>query len=98
MDDFNELKLLRRKIRDVTEKIILFSGERIELARRTGVIKRKLGISLEDPEVENQLKKDVVRLCEDRNINVELGLKLLKLLVEEAKRTQEKEHNHLKTL
>jgi len=89
--DLNELKILRKKIREVTEKIIALSGERVELARRVGVIKRRLGMSIEDQKVESQLKRDMIRLCEERGLNVEFGLNLLHLLFEESKRVQKEE-------
>ena len=89
MDDLAELKLLRSKILEITETIITLANERQELARRVGVVKRRLGMSVEDHEVEDQLKKDIVRLCEEKGIDVELGLRLLLFLVEEAKKAQE---------
>jgi len=50
---------------------------------------------VEDHEVEDQLKKDIVRLCEEKGIDVELGLRLLLFLVEEAKKAQEEEKLNL---
>ena len=88
MNDSQDLDKLRNEIRDVTVEIMRLAGKRLLLAKKVGEVKNQKGLPVEDLEVEKELKKTVLKKCEEYGIESRFGLKLLNLLVNEAKRVQ----------
>jgi chorismate mutase len=79
---------MRKEIRRVTLDIIGLCGKRVQLARQIGEIKAKKGMSIEDPEVEEELKSEVLKLCQARGLDKAFCVQLLKLLLDESKQVQ----------
>jgi len=84
----DDLKTLRDKVTEITLEIIRLSGERLSLARRIGEIKVKNKMPIDDPLVENELRDKVIDFSRKHGINIDFSLRLLNLLMEEAKRVQ----------
>jgi len=88
MDSIDELKNLRDEVRKVTVEIIRLCGERFALARKIGETKIQKGLPIEDMQVEENLKQEILGTCHSLGIEREFGLRLLDLLFEESKRVQ----------
>ena len=85
---YKELEDLRNEIKDLTEKIVELAGKRIVIAKRIGVLKKSKSLTLRDPKIENELKKTVIETCRKNSINIDFGLRLLKLLINESIREE----------
>jgi len=88
MKDSQDLDELRNEIKDVTVEIMRLAGKRLLLARKVGEVKRQKGLPVEDLEVEKELKQNVLKKCQEYGVESRFGLKLLNLLIDEAKRVQ----------
>lgn len=84
----SSLDELREEIKKVTLEILRLAGERLSLAKRIGEIKRQKGLPIEDLEAEKELKYTVLKRCRACGVDDRFGLKLLNLLIDEAKRVQ----------
>ena len=83
-----ELEWVRGRIAEITCEIVRLCGERVRLVRRVGELKVRLGLGVEDREVEDRLRRLVLRECRSSGLSEEFGLKLLDLLLDESKRVQ----------
>ena len=90
MGEESNLDTLRKEIREVTVEIMRLAGKRLALAERVGEIKSQRGLPIENFMVEEELKRAVLEKCQAYNIDRRFGLKLLNLLIDEAKRVQRK--------
>ncbi|MDQ3888209.1 MAG: aminotransferase class I/II-fold pyridoxal phosphate-dependent enzyme [Thermoproteota archaeon] len=89
MDNTNEeLEILRDKVRGVTIQIMRAVQERMELARRIGEVKSKLGIDIKDEKVENDIRMTVMLLAEEIGMSTEFALQLLNVLLAESEQVQ----------
>ena len=88
MDEDSELDVLREEIKTVTVEIIRLTGKRLSLANRIGEIKRRRVLPIEDLEIERELKRIILEECRTYNVERGFGLKLLNLLIDEARRVQ----------
>ncbi len=88
MNEKLELEKLRNEIATVTFKILDLCGKRIELARKIAVVKSKMGLPIENPEVERDLKRRVLKFCHENNVDDDFCTKLFELLISESKRVQ----------
>ena len=80
--------MLREEIKNITIEIIRLTGKRLSLAKKIGKIKNQRNLPLEDLGVERELKRVILEKCQTYNVDNSLGLKLLYILIEEAKRVQ----------
>ncbi|MEM2272680.1 MAG: chorismate mutase [Candidatus Bathyarchaeia archaeon] len=85
---FDELKILRDRVAELTLEIIRLSGERLFLARKIGEIKAQNRMPVDDPSVESELRDKVIDLSRKYGIDINFSLKILNLLIEESKRVQ----------
>src|SRR5919198_4419304 len=93
MDNTNEdLELLRDKVRDVTTQIICNVQHRIELAKKIGEIKSRLGIDIRDEKVEQDVRMRVMLLANEIGMSGEFALQLLNILLAESENVQVEEH------
>src|SRR5919198_2484407 len=93
MDNTNEdLELLRDKVRDVTTQIICNVQHRIELAKKIGEIKSRLGIDIRDEKVEQEVRMRVMLLANEIGMSGEFALQLLNILLAESENVQVEEH------
>jgi chorismate mutase len=88
MEDSSELDKLRNEIRDVTVDIMQLAGRRLLLARKLGAEKRQRDLPVEDLEVERELKKTVLEKCREYGVEKRFSIKLLNLLIDQAKQVQ----------
>jgi aspartate aminotransferase len=89
MDNTNEdLELLRDKVRDVTTQIMCNVQQRIELAKKIGEIKSKLGIDIKDEKVEHEVRMTVMSLVNELGMSSEFALQLLNILLAESENVQ----------
>ena len=91
MDETQKLESLRREIRDVTKEIIRLIGRRFALVKEVERIKSSLNLKIEDPRIERELKKEVLEACTESGVERSFGLRLVKLLIEEAIRIQKRQ-------
>jgi chorismate mutase len=84
----NDLEEIRKKIRRVTLDIIDLCSKRVQLAKQIGKIKAEKGVPIEDSRVEEMLKNEVLKLCQERGLNEAFCVRLLKLLLDESKQVQ----------
>ena len=89
MDNTNEeLDILRDKVRAVTTEIMRVVQQRIELARKIGEVKSRLGIDIKDEKVENDIRMRVMSLAEEIGMSTEFALQLLNVLLVESEHVQ----------
>jgi len=88
MEQKRSLEELREEIRQVTVEIIRLAGERLSLAKKIGKLKREMGMPIEDPKAEEELRRLILEKCQAYSVDSRFGLKLLSLLIDESKRIQ----------
>ena len=89
MDNTHEdLDILRDKVRGVTIQIMRAVQERMELARKIGEVKSRLGIDIKDEKVENDIRMAVMSLAEEIGMSTEFALQLLNVLLAESEQVQ----------
>jgi aspartate aminotransferase len=89
MDNTHEdLDILRDKVRGVTIQIMRAVQERMELARKIGEVKSRLGIDIKDEKVENDIRMTVMLLAEEIGMSTEFALQLLNVLLAESEQVQ----------
>jgi aspartate aminotransferase len=89
MDNTNEeLDILRDKVRGVTTEIMRVVQQRIELARKIGEVKSRLGIDIKDEKVEHEIRMRVMLLAQEIGMSTEFALQLLNILLVESEHVQ----------
>ncbi len=88
MERERSLEELREEIRQATVEILRLAGERLSLAKKIGKLKREMGMPIEDPKAEEELRSLALKKCQAYGVNRHFGLKLLNLLIDESKRVQ----------
>lgn len=83
-----KLDALREEVRQLTSEIIRLMGRRLALAREIGDVKRKLGLPVDNHNVERDLRDVVIEACKRNGVDEDFGLRILDLLIEEAKKFQ----------
>jgi len=86
----SSIDVLRKEMEDTTIEIMRLVGKRLSLAKKIGETKLQEGLPIEDLEVERRLRTTVAETCKAYGVNLNFGLRLLNLLVEEAKGVQNK--------
>jgi len=84
----SSLDELREEVKKVTLEMLSLAGKRLSLAKRIGEIKRQRHLPMEDLKAERELKHIILEKCRVYGIDERFGLKLLNLLIDEAKRVQ----------
>ncbi|MDA4113689.1 MAG: chorismate mutase, partial [Thaumarchaeota archaeon] len=83
-----ELRELRRRVAATTIEIIDLVASRNELSKKIGEIKVRESLPVEDAVVEDSLVTEVIRECDARGLDRQVGLKILNGLMIESKRVQ----------
>jgi len=83
-----EIDTLRKEIWDVTMEIYRLVGKRLSLAGKIAEMKNVKGSPVENTEVERKLREAVLEKCSSHGVNLNFGLRLLNLMIEESKRVQ----------
>jgi len=84
----SSLDELREEVKKATLEMLRLVGKRLSLAKKIGEIKRQKGLPIEDLKAEKELKRIVLEKCRVYGVDDRFGLKLLNLLIDEAKRVQ----------
>ncbi|MEM3673096.1 MAG: aminotransferase class I/II-fold pyridoxal phosphate-dependent enzyme [Candidatus Bathyarchaeia archaeon] len=79
---------LRKEIEEVTAEIFQLVGKRFALAKKVVEFKIKKGLPVEDVNAERKLKEIISKKCEAYGVDLDFGLRLLNLLIEESKNIQ----------
>ena len=93
-----DLELLRDQVRDVTTQIMCNVQQRIELAKKIGEIKSKLGIDIRDEKVEHEVRMNVMLLANEIGMSSEFALQLLNILLAESENVQVERHQQQKSV
>jgi aspartate aminotransferase len=89
MDNTNEeLDTLRDEVRGVTTQIMRAVHQRIELARKIGEVKNRLGMDIKDEKVEHEIRMRVMLLAEEIGMSTDFALQLLNILLAESQQVQ----------
>ena len=89
MDNTNEeLDTLRDEVQRVTTQIMRDVQQRIELARKIGEVKSRLGMDIKDEKVEHEIRMRVMLLAEEIGMSTEFALQLLNILLAESQQVQ----------
>ncbi|MBS7637138.1 chorismate mutase [Candidatus Bathyarchaeota archaeon] len=73
------IDMLRKKIDEIDEKILLLLKKRIEIAKKIGEEKRKQGIPLRDSERENEKYRQIT----EKALKLKLNLDIIKKIYQE---------------
>ena len=85
------LEGLRKEIGEVTEEILRLVARRMELAKKIGEVKRELGLSVDQPEVERALMRKALEEARELGLDERLASRLLSLLIAESARVQRRD-------
>lgn len=87
----DELEKLRGDIREITAEIMKYVKKRMEIARQIGEIKNKRGLDIVDEKTEEELRKSIMQLCAQIGLDIDVGIRLLNVLLNESEKVQLKE-------
>ncbi len=88
MENNEELESLREQVRTITGDIMASVHKRIELAKKIGEIKERLGIRVKDERVEQEVRAKVLVLADEIGMNPAFALRLLNVLLQESESVQ----------
>ncbi|WP_456471503.1 chorismate mutase [Methanocaldococcus sp.] len=91
-----EIKKIRNKIDEIDKKILELIAERNALAKDVAKIKFKYNLPINDDERERYIYERIKNLCSHYNVDLDLGLKIFKLLIEHNKKLQKSYFETLK--
>ena len=83
-----DLDSLRHEVRDITADIMQSVQKRMDLAKKIGEIKGRLGIDVKDEKVEQDIRLMVLALAKDIGVSEEFALRLLNILLAESESVQ----------
>ena len=86
-----ELEELRKKIEEITIKMLSLLKTRTEIAQEIGKIKNKEGMSVSDESREDELRELVKRQCKEIDFDSNTALKFLNFLLNESVKVQSSE-------
>ena len=78
----------RKKIEEVTLEMIKLLKTRTDIAKQIGDAKANLGMTVTDEEREDALRKQVIKLCKEIDLDQSTALKFLNLLLNESVKVQ----------
>lgn len=85
----DELKALRRQIKDADKAILENVARRLHAAQRIGALKRAQGLPVRNYDVEAQVIREARTLCRRFKIDQELGEDIMRTLIRAAVQAQE---------
>ncbi len=83
-----DLAELRKEITRVTLEIFRLCGERLQLAKKISEAKARENMPIENLEVEEKLRREVLDVCRTHGVDAGFCLRLLELMLDESKRIQ----------
>jgi len=91
--ELEELDELRTQIDDIDDQMISLLGERLELVKEIGELKRKKNLPVVDPEREDQVMQDRVLAGERHGVGEDAVRSIFDALIMESRRLQEKDES-----
>ena len=91
MKEEDKLKDLRSDVKRVTLEIIRLVATRATLGRAIAELKSQQGLPIENAEVERDLRRTVIKACEEHGLDREFGVRLLTLLIRDSTRLQKEQ-------
>lgn len=86
-----ELELMRKKIDEIDDKLLVLFKERLEVSKKIGLLKKKNKIEIFDPQREQEIIDSCTKnISEDERIYIE---KFLRNLMDISKEVQSKWEN-----
>ena len=83
-----ELELMRKKIDEIDDKLLVLFKERLEVSKKIGLLKKKHNIKIFDPQREQEIIDSCTKnISEDERIYIE---KFLRNLMDISKEVQSK--------
>ena len=83
-----ELELMRKKIDEIDDKLLVLFKERLEVSKKIGLLKKKNKIEIFDPQREQEIIDSCTKnISEDERIYIE---KFLRNLIDISKEVQSK--------
>ena len=83
-----ELELMRKKIDEIDEKLLVLFKERLEVSKQIGILKKKYKMNIFDPQREQEIIDNCTQnVNEDEKIYIE---KFLRNLMDISKEVQSK--------
>ncbi|MEM4378157.1 MAG: aminotransferase class I/II-fold pyridoxal phosphate-dependent enzyme [Candidatus Nitrosotenuis sp.] len=79
---------LRNKIDEITLQMIKLLKERTEISKQIGELKKSSGLGIFDETREEQLRKEVSKLCNQIDLDESIGKKFLNFLLNESVKVQ----------
>ena len=66
-----ELELMRKKIDEIDEKLLVLFKERLEVSKQIGILKKKYKMNIFDPEREKQIISEATEAMPDNEKNIQ---------------------------
>lgn len=85
-----EIENLRRKLDKITQDLISLLAKRNKIVLEIGKLKRKKKILIFDKKREREILEMAEKVAKERGLNPILVKKIIKLLIDDAKRIQRK--------
>jgi|GEM_PF-3062739 len=85
-----KIELLRKRIERIDEKIIKLFIRRLEYAKVLGLEKKRLGLDVYQPLVEDKVIKRYMEGIKEGGYDENLGVELAKFVLAQSKKVQEK--------
>ncbi|MBU1635250.1 prephenate dehydrogenase/arogenate dehydrogenase family protein [bacterium] len=88
----DKLKNMREEVRRVDREIIRLVGERLDLVRNIGSIKKNAGLPLLNYQVEKAVIENARAVADDLNLSPDFVKSVMTLLIDESRTQQERLH------
>ena len=88
----DKLEKMREDVRRVDREIIRLVGERLQLTRDIGRIKKEAGLPLLNYQVEKAVIENARSVAEDLNLSADFVKSVMQLLIDESRTQQERLH------
>lgn len=87
----NKLEEKRQKIEEIDKKIIRLLGERLDLVKEIGRIKKDNNLEIEDLKREEKIKEEYKKIAKDLNLEPEELWQVFEKIIEWSKKVQKKD-------
>ncbi|AEF96858.1 chorismate mutase [Methanotorris igneus] len=89
-DAKTQLEAIRKRIDEIDEELIKLMAERTNFAKDIAMLKKALNMPINDSKREKEVYEKTRKLCNKYNFDEEIGVKIIKILVEHNKAIQSK--------
>ncbi|EHP86456.1 chorismate mutase [Methanotorris formicicus] len=89
-DAKTQLEAIRKRIDEIDEELIKLMAKRTNFARDIAMLKKSLNLPINDSEREKEVYEKTRKLCNKYKFDEEIGVKIIKILIEHNKDIQSK--------